>query len=87
MAAAEAEVEVEAPEGGGGGNDGPGPSEGGGIRQAAGGLGINLEAVIQATVSASVTAAMDEGADITRAAVEVRLATEETGGGLSEVIK
>ena len=56
------------PEGGGGGNDGPG----GGTGQAAGGLGIDLEVVIWATISASGTAAMAREANIPRAAVEAR---------------
>ena len=75
------------PEGRGGVNNVPGPGEGGGTGRAAGGLGIDLEAVIRATVSASVTASMARAAGIKRAAVEARSATEETGGGLSEVIK
>ena len=74
---------VGGPRGVGGGNDGPGPGEGGGPGQAAGGLEINLEEVIRTTVSALVTAAMAGAANITCAAVEARLATEETGGGLS----
>ena len=43
--------------------------------------------MIQATVSASVTSVMAGVAGITCAAVEARFATEETGGGLLEVIK
>ena len=73
--------------GGGGGNDGPGPGDLGGPGRAAGGLRINLEAVIQGTVRASVTAATAGAADITRAAVKAWSATEETGGVLSKVIK
>ena len=67
------------PGGGGGGNDFPGPGEGGGPGQSAGGLGINLEAVVQATVSDSFIAAMAMEADIMRIAVEARLAAEKTG--------
>ena len=68
-------------------NYGSGPGEGGGPGQAAGGLGINLEAVIRATVSALVSAAMAGSADITRAAVEARLDTVETGDRFLDVIK
>ena len=60
------------PGGRGGGNDVLGPSEKGGPGHAAGGLGINLEALIRATVSASVTAVMAGATNITRAAVEAR---------------
>ena len=63
-----AKADVEALKGGGGWNDGPG----GGTGQAAGGLGIDLEVVIWATISASGTAAMAMEANIPRAAVEAR---------------
>ena len=43
--------------------------------------------MIRETVSASVTAAMAGAANIMRAAAEARLATEETGGRLLELIK
>ena len=75
------------PGGGGRGKYGPVTGEGGGTGQAARGLGIDLEAVIWATVSAYITTAMDRAADITCAAIEARSDTEETGSGLLEVIK
>ena len=72
---------------GGGGGGGPGAPGGGGGGGGPGGPAFDIESIIRATVGASVAAAMAGAADITRAAVEARTATEETGAAMSEVMR